>query len=137
VVEALVPVLRDFPPRLIAISGLMCSGKTTLGRYLAWRFNVPLVETDLFRGYGNELSYRVDELNRVIDARIKRKLPVIVECTVLLRLMAELNRKPDFVIYVSNPNSVVTGKFTDEIAAYEAKYQPRAHANLTVELSVS
>jgi adenylate kinase family enzyme len=136
VVDALAPVLHGLPGKLIAIDGRLGSGKTTLGRYLAWRFNVSLVETDLFRGPGDTLAYRLDEINRVIDARLKRSRPVIVECAVVLRLMAELKRKPHFVIYVSNANSTDTEHFADEIVAYEARYQPKTKANLTIEVDV-
>ena len=48
VIRALTPVLHDLPGRLIAIDGRSGVGKTTLGRYLAWRFNISLVESDLF-----------------------------------------------------------------------------------------
>ena len=48
VVAALTPVLADFPAKIIAIGGHPSSGKTSLGRYLAWQFNVSLIETDLF-----------------------------------------------------------------------------------------
>jgi len=48
VMTALMPILYDLPGKLIAIDGRLGVGKTTLGRYLAWRFNISLVETDLF-----------------------------------------------------------------------------------------
>jgi tRNA A37 threonylcarbamoyladenosine biosynthesis protein TsaE len=46
IVRRLKPVLAGLPPKLIAIDGPMGSGKTTLGRHLAWRFNVTLIEAD-------------------------------------------------------------------------------------------
>src|SRR4051812_8493386 len=48
VIAALTPVLNDLPGKLIAIDGRSGVGKTTLGRYLAWQFNISLVESDLF-----------------------------------------------------------------------------------------
>jgi tRNA A37 threonylcarbamoyladenosine biosynthesis protein TsaE len=48
IVRRLTPALAGLPPKLIAIDGPMSSGKTTLGRHLAWRFKVTLVEADLF-----------------------------------------------------------------------------------------
>ena len=47
-VSALKPVLANFQANIIAIGGHPSSGKTSLGRYLAWQFNVSLIETDLF-----------------------------------------------------------------------------------------
>jgi len=38
IVRRLTPALAGLPPKLIAIDGPMSSGKTTLGRHLAWRF---------------------------------------------------------------------------------------------------
>ena len=90
----------------------------------------------MFRLPGDTLVYRRDEINRFIEARLAKRLSVIVECAVVLRLMAELNRKPDFVIYVSNPELIVTGKYTDEIAAYEAKFSPKTKANIAIEITV-
>jgi hypothetical protein len=45
VVDALAPVLHNLPPRIIAIDGRPGCGKTTLGRFLAWWFNVSLMVT--------------------------------------------------------------------------------------------
>jgi hypothetical protein len=47
-VTALAPVLDGLPAVVIAIDSLPGAGKTTLGRYLAWTFNVSLIETDTF-----------------------------------------------------------------------------------------
>ena len=41
-------VMTHLQGKLIAIDGLLGVGKTTLGRYLAWRFNISLVGSDLF-----------------------------------------------------------------------------------------
>jgi ABC-type phosphate/phosphonate transport system ATPase subunit len=61
--EALATLLCGLPGKLVAIDGRDGSGKTTLGRYLAWRFNVTLIESDLFLLDGeNRLTHRVDEI---------------------------------------------------------------------------
>jgi KaiC/GvpD/RAD55 family RecA-like ATPase len=48
VVEALSPVLHGLLGKVVAIDGLPGVGKTEMGRYLAYRFNVSLIEPDLF-----------------------------------------------------------------------------------------
>jgi hypothetical protein len=48
VINALTPVMRRPRGIIVTIDGRDGVGKTTLGRYLAWHFNVTLIETDLF-----------------------------------------------------------------------------------------
>jgi len=133
--SVLKPVLVNLPPKIVAIGGRPGSGKTSLGRYLAWRFNVSLIETDLFLNDGQaKLVYRSDEIARVIDKRLKKPAPVIVEGVVVLRLLDAFSRPADFTIYVSNENAP---EITDEIAAYEAEHTPRQRANLLLDLSGS
>ncbi len=45
VVNALTPVMRGLPGVIVTVDGRDGVGKTTLGRYLAWHFNVTLIET--------------------------------------------------------------------------------------------
>jgi hypothetical protein len=70
VITALTPVLYDLPGKLIAIDGRSCVGKTTLGRYLAWQFNISLVESDLFLiPNQGKLVYMNEALKHVITSR--------------------------------------------------------------------
>ncbi len=137
VVAALTPVLADFPAKIIAIGGHPSSGKTSLGRYLAWQFNVSLIETDLFLDHGRgKLVYRSNEIARVIGKRLKKPAPVIVEGVVVLRLLGALGRPADFTIYVLNENAPEPS-LADEIAAYESEHMPLQRADLVLDLSRS
>lgn len=49
VIYRLKPILDGLPGKIIAIDGTPGAGKTTLGRFLAWYFNISLIESDLFR----------------------------------------------------------------------------------------
>jgi hypothetical protein len=70
VVDALAPLLREFPGGIVTIDGRDGVGKTTLGRYLAWHFNVTLIETDLFLIPAQDyLIYLDDQINRIIERR--------------------------------------------------------------------
>ena len=123
-VAALTPVLANLPAKIIAIGGHPGSGKTSLGRFLAWKFNVSLIETDLFldddRG---KLIYRSNEIARLIDKRMKKPAPVIAEGVVVLRLLGAVGRPADFTIYAANENAPET-TLADEIATYEAEHTP-------------
>jgi uridine kinase len=135
VVEALTPVLDDLPGRVVAIDGRDGVGKTTLGRHLAWHFNVSLVETDLFlvRGQGR-LVYRDEEIARVVRARLDKPRPVIVEGVSVLRLLQRLKVAPDFVVYVRDPSSGGGERLDPELAEYEKTFAPASKANLVVDL---
>lgn len=137
IVDALRPVLHDLPGKIVAIDGRCGVGKTTLGRYLAYRFNVSLIETDLFliEQQGGTL-YRNDEIGRIITKRLNKPRPVIVEGTTVLRLLSQLNRKPDFTIYVANPDAPkVDGQLLQDIQAYEEQFSPRERADMTVQFT--
>jgi adenylate kinase family enzyme len=136
-VEALAPVLYDLPGKLVVIDGRPGSGKTTLGRYLAWRFNVSLLEADLFLFEGRgSLTYRTDEINRIIEFRLKKPRPIIVESVAALRLMKAISHKPDFLINVSNISAPESRTLKNEIESYEAEFSPRSKADLVIEIDV-
>src|SRR5260370_12286837 len=96
--------MRGLPGVIVTIDGRDGVGKTTLGRYLAWHFNVTLIETDLFLiPTQDHLIHLDDQINRIIERRITSPLPVIVEGISMLQLMNRINRAPAFSVYVTNP----------------------------------
>jgi ABC-type dipeptide/oligopeptide/nickel transport system ATPase subunit len=106
VITALTPILYDLPGKLIAIDGQSGVGKTTLGRYLAWQFNISLVESDLFLiPKQGKLVYLNEALKHVIQHRLNKPRPVIVEAVAVRRLLRDLALKPDYVIYVSSSDA--------------------------------
>jgi uridine kinase len=135
VVEALGPVIGRPRGLIITIDGRDGVGKTTLGRYLAWHFNVTLIETDLFlipaRDY---LIHLDDQVNRIIERRISSRRPVIVEGISILHLMKRINRVPDFSIYATNPRHSGSKLLRDSLDAYEAEFSPTAKADIVVAI---
>lgn len=135
IVEALAPIMRGLPGVIVTIDGRGRVGKTTLGRYLAWHFNVTLIETDLFlipaRHYVIHLD---DQINRIIERRITSHRPVIVEGVAMLQLMRRINRAPDFSIYVTNPQQSSSKTLEKWLSAYEAEFAPLSKANIVVEI---
>ncbi|MCP1765029.1 hypothetical protein [Bradyrhizobium japonicum] len=136
VVEALAPVLHNLPPRIIAIDGRPYSGKTTLGRFLSWWFNISLIETDLFLFEGEgRYRYREEEVARIIDARMSTDRPVIIEGVTVLRQLAAINRAADFLIYVENASApTLQREYEVQFKDYEAEFKPRQRAGFTLKL---
>lgn len=137
IVASLAPVLYNLPPKIIAIDGRPGSGKTTLGRFLAWWFNISLIETDhfLFGGEGR-YRYRTDEIARIIRFRLDRELPVIVEGVTVLRQLAQMNLEADFLIYVDNADApTLRPEYEVQFEGYEAEFKPRQRANFTRALN--
>jgi adenylate kinase family enzyme len=135
-VDALKPALAIWSEKLVAIGGRPGVGKTPLARYLAWRFNAPLIETDLFLIQNDEskLLYRNDDIASILEKR--RGKPVFVEGTVVLRLLSELGRHADYTIYVANKRAPDQFGLRKEIRAYEKEYRPTEQADLRLSLSV-
>jgi uridine kinase len=134
-VNALTPVMRGLPGVIVTVDGRDGVGKTTLGRYLAWHFNVTLIETDLFLIPAQDyLIHLDDQINRIIERRIRSPRPVIVEGISMLQLMKRINRVPDFSIYVTNPRHSSSKLLAQRLSAYEAAFAPSRKANIVAEI---
>jgi hypothetical protein len=96
------PILKNLPPKLIAITGPLAAGKTTLARFLAWYFNISLIETDHYLIPHKGLQCESNEIDRIIEFRLSMPRPVIVEGAEILPLLSQLNRVPDGIIHVRN-----------------------------------
>lgn len=135
VVSRLTPVLCDLPPKIIAIGGRPGVGKTTLGRFLAYRFNVTLVETDLFLKTGEgTLVYRLEDIRGILEHRRSRHRPVIIEGAIILDLLEQLEFDPDFTIHIVNQDAPEScGGLGGQIRDYENRFDPQNRSCLTVE----
>ena len=133
--EQLAPHLADLPGKLIAIDGRDGSGKTTLGRFLAWYFNVALVETDLFLQEGAGLAYHTEQIERLIAQRLAMPRPVIVEGITILKTLNSLGRTPDLLVYVTNAKNPGSDSLVKCFLDYEAAFSPQSAAHVSVELA--
>lgn len=134
--SVLTPILYDLPGKIVAIDGYPGVGKTSLGRFLAWRFNVSLIETDLFLVEGRgRLVHRGDEIARIISRRMTIPRPVIVEGCAVLRLLARLNWSSDFLIYLTSREAPpVHGDLAVDLLEYDARFTPLDKANLVLAI---
>jgi hypothetical protein len=130
----LAPDLKNLPARLVAIDGRMGAGKSTLGRFLSWYFNVTLVETDPFLVDDGTFARRVDEISRIVSFRLKQKArPVLIEGVGVRELLQQLHLLADIHVYVENTTSPYQASAAE--LAYEAKFSPKASAHLRVEVT--
>ncbi len=119
----------------MTIDGRDGVGKTTLGRYLAWHFNVTLIETDLFLIPAQDyIIHLYDQINRIIERRISSSVPVVVEGVLMLELMKRINRVPDFSIYLTKPRQSRSRVVRQLLSAYEADFSPSAKADLVLKV---
>lgn len=136
VVDALEPIMRRPRGAIVSIDGRDGVGKTTLGRYLAWQFNVALIETDLFLiPTRDHIIHLDDQINRIIERRVSTHAPVIVEGISMLQLMQRIARTPDFMLYVNNPKRSSDASMERRLAAYEEAFAPAAHASLVISIT--
>ena len=133
VLSALEKLLDNLPHKVVIIDGKPGVGKTTLGRFLAWRFNISLIETDLYLiSQQGEYSYRDTEVASVIRSRNQSDRPVIVEGVVALRLLDKLDINWDYHIHVTCEQS--TSYPLNEYQDYLKEYKPAEKANLVISL---
>jgi uridine kinase len=136
-VEALTPVMRGLPGVIVTIDGREGVGKTTLGRYLAWTFNVTLIETDLFLIPTRDFHLHLDDqINRIIERRVTTPLPVIAEGIAILQLMKRIHRTPDFSIYLTRRGHAGSKLLERRLSVYEAEFSPAANASIAVEIGL-
>lgn len=133
VAQHFAPLLRGLPPKLVAVDGRAGSGKSTLGRFLAWYFNSTLIELDLYLVEGG-LVHRVEEIKHLIDRRLGLRRPVFVEGLLVLQILEAIERKPDHLIYVRNSKWSRGLGFGPELDAYDARYHSAENADYLMEL---
>jgi hypothetical protein len=128
VIEQLGPHRR---PLLIAIDGPDGVGKSSLASWLAWQLGMPTVHLDLYLIRNSKpLQWRIDEVARIIDCRIGRDRPVIVEGILVLDVLDQINRRPDFLAYVRGEGGYVLSSSLNE---YFARQEPERRAQITLQ----
>jgi putative SOS response-associated peptidase YedK len=120
----------DREPLLIAIDGRDGVGKSSLASWLAWQLGMPSVHLDLYLIRGSRpLKWMTAEIDRLIQARLNLGRPLIVEGMLVLDVLDQISRAPDFLAYVSGKGGNMFSKRLDQ---YQVRYDPvkRAHFSL-------
>lgn len=135
VAEQLAPLLENLPRRLVAIDGRMGAGKSTLGRFLSWYFNVTLVETDPFLLGDGTFTRHTGEINRIVSYRLDRRCPgpLLIEGVGMRQLLLELERSADVHVYVENTTNLY--QVSSVVLEYEKKFRPKENAHFCVEVN--
>lgn len=136
ITEQLDAYLFDLPRKVVAIDGPDGAGKTTLGRFLACRYNISLIETDLFiRNEGKTFAYDEESMSRVIHKRLELERPVIIEGIKLLETLECLKIPYDFLIYLENANYRGSKMLAETLRFYGKRYKPKQQADIPLQLN--
>jgi len=135
-VSRLQPVVLPWRKLTIAVDGVDNSGKSTLGRFLAWQLGMPLLETDLLlKNRSGEIDHDLVTFTRLLNARHDLNRPAIVEGVLILRTLERVNVTSDFLIYVEATGREGSLVWQRAFKAYAAEYRPRERANYTFRWS--
>jgi hypothetical protein len=120
-------------PLLIGIDGRDGASKSSCGSWLAWQLGMPCIHLDLYVANSNFGEWHVDHLRRVIiDGRLARKRPIIVEGCLLIRALAKIGRKPDFLAFVENTANSGSESLSGMIEEYLTEATPQKRADFTI-----
>jgi uridine kinase len=128
----------DFPnrrPLLIGIDGLDGSGKSSLAAWLSWQLEMPAIHLDVYVIQNSDpLVWEFGDLARAIaGAQSGLRRPVIVEGIMLLHVLQQIDRTPDFHIFVEKEGHETCMK--EDLEPYLNSYQPKNKADYVLRWS--
>ena len=116
-------------PLLIAVDGMDGVGKSSLASWLAWQTGMPTVHLDLFITSLQPIQWLTADLKRVVDLRLDRRLPVIVEGILVLDALVQIGRKADFVVFVTGGTGIA---LASQLADYRMRRKLPDRADFTI-----
>lgn len=110
---------------IVAIDGPPGSGKTGLAKYLSWRCDIALIQTDLFvRPDGGRLAYRMEHIRDIIVGLRNAGCSVILDGAIAQQTLDELGYPPDLVIRVSAIDAPKSDEpLQSQLVEYDANYR--------------
>ncbi len=119
-------------PVVIGIDGRQGAGKSSLASWLAWQLEVPAVHLDLYLVHDSApLDWRYGDLGQVLAAARAKGRPIIVEGICLCQALLEVDRDPDFLVWLENEGGPEHGpeEPTDE---YVQEFDPAMNADFVL-----
>ncbi len=108
---------------ILAIDGRDGIGKSVLARYLAYRLNMPVSETDNFL-LGDGTFDHNDCLNLTFRKRHDRNNPTIVEGIFAAKTLEKIGLEADLLIRCSRKDELGNDEWRDDFIRYEDNYEP-------------
>jgi hypothetical protein len=116
---------------LIAIDGADGIGKSSLASWLGWQLGAPTIHLDLYVVRGsNPLRWRSDLLCLVYARLVVHAAPLIVEGILVLDALAQIGRKPDFLVYVDGQGG---HGLSNRLADYRVRFKPEQQAHFRLQ----
>jgi hypothetical protein len=91
---------------------------------------MPTVHLDLFLTNLHPIQWLTADLKRVVDRRLDRKRPAIVEGLLVLDALEQIGHKADFVVLVKGET---TSSLANQVAEYQARRCLPDSANFSLE----
>jgi hypothetical protein len=127
---------KERRPIVIAIDGRDGVGKSSLASWLGWQLEMPTVALDLFVIRDSDpIAWRVDALNRLIDARIDLRRPIIVEGILLLKALDAFYKVQRRLIWLTMDEREGSCNLRGQFEDYEREYNPANKAALKLHLA--
>jgi hypothetical protein len=137
--RALIRKALGFPynrrPLLIGIDGVDGCGKSSLAAWLSWQLEMPAIHLDIFMiPDSSPLTWRYQELACAINgAQLGTQRPVIVEGVLLLYVLEQISRTPDFLAFVEKDQH--THSMRKHVDPYLDNYEPCTKATYRLRWS--
>jgi len=130
--------LNGLPGFIITIDGFYGCGKTSLGRYLAYKYNVTLLETDLFiEKPGLPVAYNYECIKQIIQHRLGSRSPIIVEGIFCQKILKKLGYTKDYSIFVKKTEYEGDDPLHEEISKYHQAYNIPSICDKTISISLN